>query len=257
MYKIALSLACMFTLVQAFAQNDTTVKYYTKTLRETTADSAFYYTKYYRSPAGWHGATFYKRTNKLQSMGSYKEPGTDASDGEWKNYKENGILDYTTFYESGKALERTYYYPNGQKRSWIAYNENGYQQNGWDEKGTSIKGYVVEREARFKGGVQGWIKYLEKNLNAGVAAESGAPEGVYKVKLQFVVSKEGLVSNVKAAEIPARCRACVVEAVRAVASGPEWEPAIQNNEPVVFQAIQYISFVVEEASGKKRGRKVE
>jgi hypothetical protein len=76
---------------------------------------------------------------------------------------------------------------------------------------------------------------------------------MYPVKVQFIVSKEGYVSNVKAIEIPADCKACAKEAVAVLTASPAWEPAIQNNVPVIYQAIQHITFQV--AEGRKRGKR--
>jgi periplasmic protein TonB len=71
--------------------------------------------------------------------------------------------------------------------------------------------------------------------------------------VQFIVSKEGTVSNVKAVEVPKACKPCGADAVNTIMASPDWEPAIQNNEPVKYQAIQYVTFVVEEAKKGKRG----
>src|SRR5690606_11459448 len=46
----------------------------------------------------------------------------------------------------------------------------------------------VEIEASFKGGESAWRKFLERNLNPNVPVDNGAPEGVYTVYVQFVVS---------------------------------------------------------------------
>ena len=48
----------------------------------------------------------------------------------------------------------------------------------------------VEKEAKFPGGLDGWKNYLERNLNANVAADDGAPTGNYTVKVQFIVDKK-------------------------------------------------------------------
>jgi antitoxin component YwqK of YwqJK toxin-antitoxin module len=172
--------------------------------------------------------------------------------GSFKNHKEDGKLDNKSEYDNLKALERTFYRRDGTKKSWIVYlDKDVQQQKGWDETGKEIKNYVVEREAKFKGGIEGWRKYLEKKLNANVAADAGAPEGTYQVKLQFIINPEGYVSNVKAIEIPEKCKPCAAEAVRVISEGPEWQPAIQHNEPVIYQAIQYVSFLVVEEKKKE------
>lgn len=104
----------------------------------------------------------------------------------------------------------------------------------------------VEKEAKFPGGMEGWKRYLERNLNANVAADDGAPTGNYTVKVQFIVDKEGGISNVQAIEVPKACPSCGPEAVKVIKKGPKWEPAVQNGRNVIYQAIQYVTFQVAE-----------
>ena len=44
--------------------------------------------------------------------------------------------------------------------------------------------------------MEGWRKFLDKNLNTSIASDKGAPEGRYTVMLSFLVDKDGSVSNV-------------------------------------------------------------
>jgi periplasmic protein TonB len=104
----------------------------------------------------------------------------------------------------------------------------------------------IEKEAKFPGGPEAWRRYLERNLNANVAAEDGAPTGNYTVKVQFIVDKNGSISNVQAIEVPKVCPTCGEEAVKIIKKGGAWEPAIQNGRPVTYQAIQFVTFKVAE-----------
>jgi protein TonB len=104
----------------------------------------------------------------------------------------------------------------------------------------------VEKEAKFPGGADGWKRYLERNLDANVAANDGAPTGNYTVKVQFIVDKEGNISNVQAIEVPKPCPSCGPEAVKVIKKGPKWEPAVQNGRNVIYQAIQFVTFQVAE-----------
>jgi protein TonB len=106
--------------------------------------------------------------------------------------------------------------------------------------------YKVEKEARFPGGMEGWKRYLERNLNSNVAADDGAPTGNYTVRVQFIVNKEGEISNVEAIEVPKDCPGCGPEAVKIIKKGPRWEPAVQNDRKVNYQAVQYVTFRVSE-----------
>jgi periplasmic protein TonB len=57
---------------------------------------------------------------------------------------------------------------------------------------------------------------------------------------------------VKAIQTPPKCKACVAEALNVIRNGPQWEPAIQNNEPVIYRQKQSITFKVMEAPEKGR-----
>jgi len=100
----------------------------------------------------------------------------------------------------------------------------------------------VEIEASFKGGESAWRKYLERNLNANTPVDNGAPEGTYTVWIQFVVDREGAISDVRA--LTSKGYGMEEEAVRVIKRGPGWEPAIQNGRKVKAYRKQPITFVV-------------
>jgi protein TonB len=47
-----------------------------------------------------------------------------------------------------------------------------------------------------------WQKFLERNLNASVPVDNGAPPGKYPVVLSFIVDKTGAFSDIKAENDP-------------------------------------------------------
>lgn len=101
----------------------------------------------------------------------------------------------------------------------------------------------VEIEASFKGGEQAWRKYLERNLNAATPVDNGAPEGTYTVWVQFVVDREGAISDVKATTNHGY--GMEAEAVKVIGKGPKWEAAVQNGRKVKAYRKQPITFVVQ------------
>ncbi|MEP7374869.1 MAG: energy transducer TonB [Chitinophagaceae bacterium] len=101
----------------------------------------------------------------------------------------------------------------------------------------------VEIEASFKGGESAWRKYLERNLNPSAPVDNGAPEGLYTVYVQFVVSKDGSISDVKA--LTNHGYGMEAEAVRVIKKGPSWTPAIQNGRSVNAYRKQPITFQVQ------------
>ena len=100
----------------------------------------------------------------------------------------------------------------------------------------------VEIEASFKGGESAWRKYLERNLNPNVPIDNGAPEGIYTVYVQFVVSKDGSISDVR--PLTNHGYGMEAEAVRVIKKGPSWTPAVQNGRQVNAYRKQPITFQV-------------
>jgi len=102
----------------------------------------------------------------------------------------------------------------------------------------------VEVEAEFPGGLPAWRRFLERNLNAQVPSDAGAPTGSYTVVVKFIVDKSGAISDVKA--LSNHGFGMEEEAVRAIKRGPKWTPAIQNGRNVNAYRQQPITFVVAE-----------
>jgi protein TonB len=102
----------------------------------------------------------------------------------------------------------------------------------------------VEQEATFPGGPDGWRRYLQRNLKGNVPVENNAPAGMYQVMVQFIVSKDGSISNVEA--LTSYGYGMEEEAVRAIKTGPKWTPGLQNGRYVNSIRRQPITFQVEE-----------
>lgn len=101
----------------------------------------------------------------------------------------------------------------------------------------------VEIEASFPGGDSKWRQYLERNANGQVATDNGAPEGTYTTVVQFVVDKEGNISDVRS--LTNHGYGMEEEAIRVIKKGPKWNPAVQNGRQVKAYRKQPITFRVE------------
>ena len=107
----------------------------------------------------------------------------------------------------------------------------------------------VEKEATFPGGSEGWSKYLRENLNANlgnkyIRIKQNERVAQQMIKLQFIVNKDGKVSDVVALPNKDNHPKLAAEAVRVIKEGPDWIPAEQNNRKVTYLATQYITFQV-------------
>jgi hypothetical protein len=101
----------------------------------------------------------------------------------------------------------------------------------------------VEVQGSFRGGEREWHKYLERNLDQNVPVKNGCKRaGTYTVIVQFIVDKEGSVSDVRA--LTNHGFGMEEEAMRMISKGPDWVPAIQNGRQVKAYRKQPIAFVI-------------
>jgi periplasmic protein TonB len=97
----------------------------------------------------------------------------------------------------------------------------------------------VEVEAQFPGGEGKWNAYVKREVERNIdeLTEDGQA-GTCEV--QFIVDKEGNVSNVEALTMKGSVLARV--ATDAIKKGPKWTPAIQNGRQVKAYRRQKITF---------------
>jgi protein TonB len=97
----------------------------------------------------------------------------------------------------------------------------------------------VEVEASFPGGESKWIQYVTREIERRIdeLTEDGQA-GTCVV--QFIVDKEGNVSNVEATTMKGSKLAEI--AVNAIKKGPKWIPAIQNGRQVKAFRRQPVTF---------------
>ncbi len=88
----------------------------------------------------------------------------------------------------------------------------------------------VDTEAVFLGGKQGWISFVQKNLNPSVPADNGAKKGKYIIWVRFIVTQDGHVKNISAET--KKGYGLEEEAIRMMLLSPNWIPAKLNGKPV-------------------------
>jgi len=102
----------------------------------------------------------------------------------------------------------------------------------------------VEIESEYPGGPAAWLRYLNKNFHYPEPAMANEIQGV--VMVQFIVDKEGNVSDVQAISGPAE-GGLREEAVRVIRKSGRWIPAIQNGRQVKSYKKQPVVFKLESA----------
>jgi periplasmic protein TonB len=125
----------------------------------------------------------------------------------------------------------------------------GFSQSVPATKPDSTEFSTVQVEAQFPGGVQGWKKYLEQNLNVDIADKcikipKGQKNARQTVIVSFKVDREGNISDVVAENASRVCSRLATEAVRVRKKGPQWIPATQNGRTVIYRQRESITWVV-------------
>ncbi len=97
---------------------------------------------------------------------------------------------------------------------------------------------VVEDQPTPKGGMQSFYQYINKNMKYPAQARRMGIEG--KVFVQFVVDKDGTITDVQA--VKGIGAGCDEEAVRVIKSAPKWNPGKQRGRAVRVRMVLPITF---------------
>ena len=97
---------------------------------------------------------------------------------------------------------------------------------------------IVEDQPQPKGGMAAFYEYIGKKLKYPAQARRMGIEG--KVFVEFVVDKDGTITNVKA--IKGIGAGCDEEAIRVIQSSPKWNAGKQRGRPVKVRMILPITF---------------
>lgn len=159
-------------------------------------------------------------------------------DGYWEYKRPDGTTISVVHFNSGKRIStrnydtRTVYYTDGRPEEPIDalffINSNFTSDN---------------KPPEFKGGINGWIKYLEKNLETPGRFRQIFGSGTKgTVVVSFKVHTTGAVSELnidKSVEWSVD-----METLRVFKRSPQWMPAVQNGKVVDYYHRQSITHVV-------------
>jgi len=97
---------------------------------------------------------------------------------------------------------------------------------------------IVEDQPAPKGGMSAFYEYVGKKLKYPAQARRMGIEG--KVYVEFVVDKDGSITNVRA--MKGIGAGCDEEAIRVIQASPKWKPGKQRGRPVKVRMILPITF---------------
>jgi hypothetical protein len=116
-----------------------------------------------------------------------------------------------------------------------------------EKKETSIDNIIFEKveiDPSFPGGELAWREFLERNLKIPVTAKNDAPRSGYTIWVEFIVTKGGEMSHLRA--LTTYGYGMEEEALRVMKLSPKWIPAKQNGHIVAAFRKQPLAFVIEE-----------
>jgi antitoxin component YwqK of YwqJK toxin-antitoxin module len=142
--------------------------------------------------------------------------------GRWKYYHHNGTVMATEDYVAGK------------KTACACFDESGRQLDS---------AACVEKEAEPGGGVKGWRRFLEQNLQRVVEAKARVlSPGQYTVVVRFIVEKDGTLSDFK--PLTQYGHGLEEEVVSMLKRAPSWTPGQEYGKIVRSYHTQPITFVI-------------
>lgn len=219
-------------------------------------------------------ARFHKN-GKVESQGGYMN---DQKDGLWQKWDSLGQKKDSIIYQHDKVIKVSEFswHTNGLVRRYSFKDSiaDTFTTKSYDEKGNMVgevffkgqsgilkrydSGKVKvetldtreEKDASFPGGQAGWIRYLQKNLNANTPVNNGAPSGKYQVIIKFRIAKDGNISQVFAETKWGY--GMEKEVIRIIENGPAWEPATQYARKVNAYRRQPVTFIVDASGLNKR-----
>lgn len=101
----------------------------------------------------------------------------------------------------------------------------------------------VDVQASYPGDKDAWKKFLIKNMNTSVAFDNGAPIGLFKTTIQFVVNTNGTTCDFT--PVSSAGFGTEDEVVRLIKKSGLWEPALLNGQRVASFKKVSVSFLNE------------
>ena len=187
-----------------------------------------------------HGVfAWYKQNGELDSMGYCYRGRKDKT---WQYYfDDSSHAQVTEDYDHGRFLRRVNYVTrsimlaNGEKISL----DKPKPTDTVPEKVFT----VVQLAAQFSGGSKAGTDYLAHTIKTPdrFVLISG-PGTKASVGVEFAISKEGKIADVFI--FRSREWSVDTETIRVIKASPNWQPAVQNGQPVIYKHRQSITYQV-------------
>lgn len=175
--------------------------------------------------------TYYNNGRKRSVLPFFiDESGMRILEGKKRKWFENGKIQQVVHYKNSRlhGKVKSYYTRGKIKRRDVYRDGNLVKGQCWDQNGRKIAHRPYFVAAQYAGGDAGRQKFLSDNLRYPNVARENEIQG--KVKLSFVIEKDGSISTVQV--MNSVHEALDKEAQRVVMKMPKWHPATEDDEPV-------------------------
>lgn len=250
MKKLLFLATVFFVFITAFSQKGKSgnISYYVfdASWKPCNVEEAVYFASCEKlNDTAWQWKNYYF-DGPLLSVETYKDEDATILHGYLAWFDKNGIIDSSGETFEGKKHGSWFYFTDTlsvwqtekYERGMLIERKDSVTLRKEREDNNSLPGYPDEKEASFKGGVKGWIKYLQSNLKYPERAEKMGKAG--QVLIYFIVDSNGNITDTrlhKSVEY-----SLDEEALRLIRQSPKWEPAFQNGKNVKAYRRQPVTF---------------
>lgn len=251
--KTFLSLAFTLIAIFASAQDDLNkLLFYDqdwKTAKPKKA--AFLVEQKYINDTLWEWNYYEAKFPRFLSV-QFKDQKGVIMNGKYTTYDADGHIDTLGYVSNGKrhggwtifgSNRRVLYHLQYENDVLVARRDSTQYNNDMSASTDSISTATriftkVEIESEFPGGLGAWAKYIRTNIRYPQEAFDNNVMG--EVVVQFIVDKQGYVTNVELAKSAEYY--LDKEALRLISKSPPWTPAVQNGRPVKSYKKQPVNF---------------
>jgi hypothetical protein len=156
------------------------------------------------------------------------------------------IIETINIYKNSEAQKK---YGESGKNGAIEFILKKSQLSGEDVKRIFIPKGQVNSEIKVDtsnfAATQWWRNHLQRWVNSEAPAENFAPTGLYTAVVQFLVSTDGIVSDIR--PLTNTGYGTEEEIIRALLRSPVWEPSYVNGKAVKVYRKQPVTFFVSPA----------
>ena len=236
-----------FAANYSLAQGVTITKYFDADWNKTSKDAAFFYTEMVKGDGLYKYTSYWMKSKRLNCRATYADTAFTKPVGVLLRYYENGQTQDSTYFDEDDNYKNTYhYYDNG--RLWVHYTYDSKSKreatDAYEANGKRIADFIFSKEASFQDGITDWQNFIGENIKTDVPGKKGAHIGTYQVIIDFVVGKNGRVTDVKAETNQGF--GMEEEAIRVIKKSPKWNPAILMGKTVNAYRRQPVTFLVKD-----------